>query len=362
MKISCILIHYHTPEPLKRAVSAIEKDVSSESLDLEIIVIDNGSREEDKAFLKALPVNLIEPGGNLGYAGGVNLGARSSSSDVFIFMNPDVEVLPGCIGALVSALTDGASAAGPRFYMDTGKEILLPPLIELSITNELLWRLSVFGEGAAKWVRNSWRKHAKEQWLAKEPIVNYNLTGAMLAVTREAWKRVGPFDEIYKLYFEEADWLKRLRMKDLKAYYVPTAEAVHMQARSTSKEGLSKKWYEESLSIYRKRYYGSIFTAFLERTVPAIRGLSGKEINDASDNSTTENPVIDLSGFDKPIWIEISSNILGLPALGVPIEQPLPDKWTFPRELWEDIESGKYYFRTVDNGGKELQNSIFVKS
>lgn len=365
MKISCILVHYHTPELLKRAVSAIENDVKTSQLEAEIIVVDNGSREEDRQLLNSMSVKLLTPGENLGYAGGVNLGVKNSGSDVFILMNPDVEVLPGCIGALVKALEDGASAAGPRFYMDSGKEILLPPLIELTAKNEIMWRLSVLGEGIARRVRNSWRRHAKEQWLANSPKLNYNLTGAMLAITRKAWEEIGEFDEVFKLYFEEADWLMRLKKKGLKAYFVPEAEAVHQTAQSTLKEGHAKKWYGESLSIYRRRYYGSIFTAFLEKFVPALRNSSNIKQKGNKKEYNRAFPSIDLSKFqsmsEKPLWIEISAEYLGLPALGVTIHDPGLKKWVFPPENWRALEPGKYYFRLVDNNGRELESCVFLR-
>jgi GT2 family glycosyltransferase len=366
MKISCILVHYHTPELLKRAVSAIEKDASTSGLDVEIIVVDNGSREEDLHLLSSLSVKLIKPGENLGYAGGVNLGVKNSGSDVFILMNPDVEVLPGCIGALVKALQEGASAAGPRFYMDHGKEMIHHPLMWLNRRNELIWRTSVLSTGQAKRVRNQWRKHAKKQWLANSPVLNYNLTGALLAVTRKAWKEVGPFDEIFKLYFEEADWLKRLQKKRLKAYYVPGSEAVHHSSQSTSKEPKAKRWFSDSASIFRKRYYGLVFTAFLEHVIPALRCLVGiKEETDVIENPTVQ-PSINLSEFytvqDRPLWIEISVNPLGIPALCVPIRNPRLEKWVFPSDSWEALEPGKYYFRLVDNNGRELESRVFLRS
>ncbi len=366
MKLSCILVHYHTPELLKRAVSAIEKDASTSALDVDIIVVDNGSTEKDRALLKSLDVKHIDPGSNLGYAGGVNLGVKHSDSDVFILMNPDVEVLPGCIESLANALGNAASAAGPRFYMDHGKQIALPPLVWLTRMNEIIWRSSVLSRGQARRVRNYWRKHAKKQWLATQPVLNYHLTGALLAITRRAWEQVGSFDEVFKLYFEEVDWLMRLRRKGLKAYYVPSAEAIHLVNQSAIKEKLSKKWYADSLAIYRRRYYGALFTAFLEHVVPALRGFLNKIQNGSEEVYETAVPSIDLSRFksvsEKPLWIEISVNRLGIPALGVPIYSRDICKWEFPETEWNALEPGKYYLRLVDNDGRELDTlKIFHK-
>lgn len=366
MKISCILVHYHTPELLKRALSAIEKDACASALDVDVIVVDNGSTEKDRPLLESLSAKLIVPGDNLGYAGGINLAVKHSDAEIFIFMNPDVEVLPGCIEALIKALRDGASAAGPRFYMDQRKEIILPPLMRLTRMNEILWRSSVLSRAQAKRVRNHWRKHAKKQWHAHAPVIDYDLTGALLAITRLAWEQVGSFDEVFKLYFEELDWLTRLRRKGLKAYYVPGAEAIHLVNQSAIKEKLAKKWYADSLAIYRRRYYGALFTAFLERVVPVLRGFLNKIQNGSEKQYETQVPSVDLSIFksvsDKPLWIEVSPEELGIPALGIPIHDSGLKKWVFPGTTWKALEPGKYYLRVADNAGRELMYRRFLNN
>lgn len=366
MKIACILVHYHTPLLLKRAVSAIRADLSSSNLTAEIIVIDNGSNEEDRPLLEGMSVKIVDPGDNLGYAGGVNLGVKNTDADIFIFMNPDVQVLPGCIRYLVNALNDGASASGPRFYMDLGRQLLLQPLIDLTRRNEILWRMSALSDGIATRVRNSWRRHAKEHWLAESTILNYNLTGALLAIRRDAWEEVGPFDEVFNLYYEEADWLKRLKMKNLKAYYVPAAEALHQYNQSAAQEPRAKKWFRESGNTFRKRYYGLVFTAFFDHAVPMLRRLSN--INEGNQDLMPEtgHPSIDLSPYnppsESPLWIEVSFNTLGIPAIGIPIYDKGLKKWDFPKANWDALEPGNYYFRIVDNTGKELDLSIFSRT
>lgn len=361
MKISFILVHYHTPGLLERSVQAINREMSGSAHDSEIIVIDNGSRPEDAQLLKSLPVYLIDPGSNLGYAGGVNLGVKNSTGDIFILMNPDVELLPGCAAALVTALSQGYSAAGPRFYLDPGKQVLLPPLIELSKKNEILWRLSALGEGMAKRARQSWREHARAQWLASSTVQNYDLTGALLAVTRRAWETVGPFDEIFKLYFEELDWLMRLRLKGLSACFVPTAEAVHKVSQSASAESRSKKWYQESLAIYRRRYYGRVFTYFLEKAVPVLRAVLNLGDTKPKGNSVKGNPELDLTHIQGPLFVEISDTQLGIPAMCIPVPESEPGKWRFSDDSWSGLEPGVYTLRLTDSLGHELKSLSFKR-
>ncbi len=366
MKIAIILVHYHTPELLQKAVEAIKSDLTLSGLNGEIIVIDNGSRPEDKKLLNSLNVKLIDPGENLGYARGVNLGVTNTDADIFIFMNPDVQVLPKCLGFLVSILESGAAAAGPRFYLDNEKQIIHPPLMNLTIKNELLWRTSAFGENWAKWVRAMWRKEARVYWQTDVAMESYLLTGALIAIRRDAWEEIGPFDEIYQLYFEEVDWLKRLEKSRLKSYYVPDACAVHIDNQSVAKEPKAKKWFEESAQIFRKRHYGTLFNSFLNRIVPFLRRFTPAVNTQQEPNSLshTDLPVIEMASLNipdnTPIWIEISENDLGIPAAAMPVRNPDLKVWRFPKDLWDALEPKTYHFRLVDNAGNEIYHFTYA--
>lgn len=360
MKIAIIFVHYHTPDLLQTAVQAVRKDLNPSGLEAEIIVVDNGSLPEDQESLNSLDVNLINPGENLGYARGVNLGVVNTDADIFFFMNPDVEILPNCIKALLNVVEAGAAAAGPRFYLDKDQKIFHPPLMNLTVKNEILWRSSALGNNWAKSVRNRWRKEARRYWASEAPIESYCLTGALLAISREAWNQIGPFDETYQLYFEEADWLKRLEKSDLKSYYVPEARAIHTYNQSAAKEPQAKIWFQESSEIFRKRHYGTLFTAFLKHVVPFIGRVTSfdNRIKDSETISLTGLPLIDIGSLSKirnaPIWIEVSESDLGIPAAAIPILDTNLKVWRFPKDLWEKLEPKTYHFRTVDNIGNEI--------
>ncbi|MGB2691159.1 MAG: glycosyltransferase family 2 protein [Thermodesulfobacteriota bacterium] len=360
MKIAVILVHYHTPDLLLTAIGSIRADLKTSELEAEIIVIDNGSLPEDQDLLNSLAVKLINPGENLGYARGVNLGVLNTDADIFFFMNPDVEILPNCIRSLVEVIEQGAAAAGPRFYLDKDQRILHPPLMDLTIRNEILWRTAALGDHWAKSARDSWRKEAKRYWASETPIESYCLTGALLAIGRKAWNQIGTFDEIYQLYFEEVDWLKRLEKSNLKSYYVPEAKAIHTYNQSASKEPQAKIWFQESNEIFRKRHYGTLFNFFLKKIIPFIRRASNFKNSNQTSNSfaSTGLPLIDIGSFSKirnsPIWIEISENDLGIPAAAMPILDTKMKVWRFPKELWDKLEPKIYHFRTVDNLGNEI--------
>jgi N-acetylglucosaminyl-diphospho-decaprenol L-rhamnosyltransferase len=352
MRLAVILVHYRTPELASGAVEALRLDAQASGLEIEGLLVDNGSDEAGRALLAGLPLEHIDPGANLGFAGGVNLGvglafARSRAERIVV-MNPDVRVLPGCLRALVDALDDGAAVAGPRFTWDGEQRMLLPPAEERSRRSELLALLATRGEGWARRARGRWRRHALRHWEAERPLASYALSGSLLALTRAAWEQAGPFDEGYRLYFEETDWLRRVERSGLPARYVPAAQAVHLHGRSAVQEPRSGAWFEESARRFRERHYGRRFADFLEsldRWLPR---------HPPAPLAPVPRQGLALDGRTFPLWIEVSPNPSGFPAAAERLAAPPAGPWKLSREIAERLAGADLTLQVVDGRRREL--------
>jgi N-acetylglucosaminyl-diphospho-decaprenol L-rhamnosyltransferase len=342
MRLAVILVHYHTPELAAAAVEALRADLAGTGVEVEWRLVDNGSDEAGRALLAALPVERIDPGANLGYAGGVNLGAERSTAEVMVLMNPDVIVQPGCVPALLGALEAGADVAGPRFWWDRGRRLLQPPSEIRARREELARVLAGKGPAWAERARRSWRRHARRHWEAREPLPSFSLSGSLLALRRSAWEAVGPFDAGYRLYFEETDWLLRVERRGLAGRYVPAAGAVHLYSQSADREPKAAGWFEESARRFRRRWYGPRFTGLLEgldrrlpRRVAAACGIPPGGLR------LPEKP----SAY--PLWVEVSPSPLGFPAAAERIAAPPGEPWNLPAELLERVPAASLTVRVV---------------
>lgn len=357
MRIAVILIHYRTPELAALAVEALRRDAGESGLEIEGILVDNGSDDDGRALLESLPFERIDPGANLGFAGGVNLGVARSRAETIVVMNPDVVVLQGCLSALVSALTKGAAVAGPRFYWDETCRLVLPPAEERSRRAELLALLATRDERWAVRARRRWRRHARRHWEARAPLASYALSGSLLALTRAAWNRVGPFDEGFRLYFEETDWLRRAEKLGLPARYVPAAEAIHLHGRSAVQEERSGDWFEESARRFRERHYGRWFVKLLEaldrrlRRRPPLSSVLPELEPEAG---------LDLTLYPFPLWIEASPNRTRFPAAAERLAAP--GTWSLPLEIVERLAGSELALQIVDARGRELACHRMVRS
>jgi GT2 family glycosyltransferase len=263
-------------------------------------------------------------------------------------MNPDVRVLPGCLAALVAALGSGAAAAGPRFYWDEERRMLLPPGEERGRAAELLALLAAHDERWAARARRRWRRHARRHWQALRPVVSHALSGSLLALSRAAWRRVGPFDTGFRLYFEETDWLRRARRLGLPALHVPAAEAIHLHARSAAREPRAGEWFEDSARRFRERHYGRAFTRLLALADlrlprrPAVR------------LSALPRRGPDLAGRSFPLWIEVSPNPTGYPAAAERLDRPPEGGWRLPADVAARLSGAELALQLVDERGREL--------
>lgn len=340
MTLAVVLVHYHTPELAAEAVAALEQDLGRSGLTAEWVLVDNGSEASERGILERLPVRVLRSGQNLGYAGGANLGVRETTGELVLLMNPDVVVLPGCVQALCSALEDGAAAAGPRFFWDRERLFLLPPTEKRTRYDELLRVLGERGEPWAGIGRRRWRRHARRSWGAREPYRCHELSGALLAFRRQVWQSLGGFDDGYRLYFEETDWLEKLRAHRLEARFVPQAEAVHLFAQSSVGEPRSGDWFTESHRRFRQRFYGARFAAFLE-LLDRLRRPAGPRQDGKARSG-------------RPAWLEVSSSPQGYPAAARRLGGQAREPFALPEGLRRRIPSGICYLRTVDETGREL--------
>ncbi len=157
----------------------------------EVIVIDNGSTDETPQVLKEAGVKVIRNHHNLGWSASLNRGMEVARGSYIAFLNNDL-VLPD--GWLETLLAHGEHAicptydqgGGMRKDFDSHNKSLASRFPEVKVTE----RPGMHPKGFA---------------------------GFIFMLSREAWERVGPFDESMKYWYGDNDYW--LRLKDMG--YIP---------------------------------------------------------------------------------------------------------------------------------------------
>ncbi|MCA6325925.1 MAG: glycosyltransferase, partial [Phenylobacterium sp.] len=91
--VSVIVVAWQSGEDLTRCLSALTAQTRPP---LEILLVDNASTDgAPQAAVRAISgITLISAGANLGFAAGVNLGARRARGDWLALVNPDAFAAP----------------------------------------------------------------------------------------------------------------------------------------------------------------------------------------------------------------------------------------------------------------------------
>jgi GT2 family glycosyltransferase len=107
-KVSVVILSFGDPELTKGTLHSLHVNGACYP-NLEVIIVDNGSKEKDLASLKKYAegydgVRIIENGKNLGFAVGNNVGIKAASGDYILMLNNDTVVSRGAIYAMVRHL------------------------------------------------------------------------------------------------------------------------------------------------------------------------------------------------------------------------------------------------------------------
>lgn len=226
-RVSVVIVHYRGEEDLRACVASVW---AQERRDIEVIVVDNGSR--DGAVDRLAPTaragrlrRAVLPS-NLGFAGGANAGLQLATGEHLLLLNPDAELQPECIGELIAA---DADAAAPRVLLRDAPELL-----------------DNCGHGlypdGLNWCRGRGLPAAGRFGTADEPLL---FSGAAVLLRRSALVRSGLFDPSYFAYGEDADLSLRFASHGLSVRYVPSALVHHAVGGSFGQLALRKVFLVE---------------------------------------------------------------------------------------------------------------------
>lgn len=349
LDIDIVIVHYHAAPAVADAVAALRRDAATSSLAVDVIVADNGSTVADRETLGSLDVTVLPMERNAGYAAAINASVPLTTAEMVVVMNEDVLVEPGCLEALRCALLeDGAAVAGPKFFWDTDCTFMLPCTEERSRSSELRKIESRSDLLSLERARRAWRAHARRFWTAANSIETVSLSGALLALRRDTWEAVGPFDSGFFLYYEEDDWLHRVRNTGFRSVYVPEATAIHLHDPSLGSSEQRSSREAESFLRFGNRYYGEHFMRRLQ--MMSKRAV----VTPQWDEQPSAIDLVQLRSAATPLWVELSPSPFGYPAAATPLDPSL-QMWTMPQLHDPQFRvSQSLYLQIVDDEGNEL--------
>ncbi len=258
MDLSVVIVSWNVRELLLRCLASVHAGLS-EGLTGEVFVVDNASSDGSAAAVaEAFPaVQVLANADNVGFVRANNQAIVRCRGRHVLLLNPDTEMREGALGRLVAALEADRQlgAVGPRLLYADGtvqpSRRRFPTLATALVESTVLQRL--FARSAI--VR---RFYVADRADDEEQDVDW-LVGACLLVRRAAIERVGLLDERFFMYSEELDLCRRLRAAGWRVRYLPAAEVVHYEAKSSEQAPVARHvHFHESRCRYFGKYQGSL--------------------------------------------------------------------------------------------------------
>ena len=207
-QITAIVVAYDSAEVLPACLSALAGE------GIPAIVVDNASGDASAAIARAQGAVIIANARNEGYGRANNQGVAASATPYVLIVNPDVEIRPGAVSALLAAAEryPDAGMLAPRIVEPSGRVFLQP--------RSLLSPDHLNRSGAM----------AIPEGDACLPF----LSGACLLIRREVFLALGGFDPAIFLFYEDDDLCRRMRDRGHALVHVHEAEAGHGRGRSSA--------------------------------------------------------------------------------------------------------------------------------
>lgn len=234
MSVSIVIVNYNAGDHVRLCLEAL--DTHAGGLDWDGIVVDNASSDGSEQIVERFDrVRLLRHERNLGFGRAVNRGVAATSAPLVLILNPDCQLLPGALRMLIDELDTRPTCAV------VGPDVLNPDgTMQGSARGDPNMLTGLFGRSTLltrifprfPFVRRNIRTPADVPVGQRSVAVDW-VSGACMLVRRDAFLRVGGFDERYFLYWEDADLCRRIRAAGFSVRYLPAARVMHALGQSS---------------------------------------------------------------------------------------------------------------------------------
>lgn len=279
--IDVIIVNYKTSEYLKDCLRSLAP-ICSKCL-VKIYIQNNGaSGDEDEFGIDDNSIHSSANSKNLGFSKAVNQALRKSTGKYVVLLNPDTHIINGFFESSIQFMESHPEVGilGPKILDGDGG-------IQNSARSFPTPLTTFFGRSS--WISRKFpnnpitrRNLLNQRSKGDAPLEVDWVSGACMVVRRKAIEDVGPLDERFFMYWEDADWCRRMWNHGWRVVYFPGASIYHYAGKS-SDQNLFQSTIEFHKSAYRlfSKYTSSSFGkpfAMMGLAVHLVFALLGKKL------------------------------------------------------------------------------------
>ena len=228
--VSIITVNYNLTEITCQLLESLRK-ISYPNI--EIFVVDNASLKDDPTPIKERypEITFILSDKNLGFAGGNNLAIHKAKGDYILLINNDTEVDTGFLEPLVSKMKSNPNigAVSPKIRYFSRPDLIqyagFEPMSPITIRQHAI----------------GFNQQDKGQF-DNDTLTDFGF-GAAMIVSGSVLKKIGLMSEIFFLYYEEMDWMSRIRRAGFEIWYVHNSLVYHKDSITTGTISPLKTYY-----------------------------------------------------------------------------------------------------------------------
>ncbi len=249
LTLSCLKsISEHTPEAMRECV--------------EVIVVDNDS---DDGTVDAIRENypqviVIESGANIGFGRANNLAIQKATGDVVFFLNSDALITSNTLEVILQMFIDNPNLGvlGCRLVEADGS-------IQRSVRGHPDFKAFLYSDTplhVLPFLKPTYERYRQKNFdFSREQTVD-TVMGAAMAIPKYILDKLGGFDPIYFMYYEEVDLCRRIGEAGYLVKYIPTTTVFHVGGASSSlARARMRLANKRSMFLYLRKHEGRVATA-----------------------------------------------------------------------------------------------------
>lgn len=244
----------------------------------EIIIVDDGSPQRLQSQIAQecvrRGVHLLINQENQGFPRTVNKGMRAATGDIIVLVNNDVKFTQNVIEPFKKAFeyNDRIGVVGSLLFYPHGT----------------IQHGGIIALGPGHFTHRAWHKTYETAPEIQKDEYLIAVTGALLAVKRQAMEEVGVLNENYFLACDDTEYCIRMWEKNWRIFYSPEIRAIHAEGVTRgnndrdklTKSTQSRQWYMKERETFGK-FQHDIQSRFLhqwESLLDKVR-LANREID-----------------------------------------------------------------------------------
>lgn len=245
-RLSIIIVTYNSEKDIFDCISSIKQWSDIPFDELELIIVDNNSRNTDSIFeqLRLLYGNdivLVKNTHNGGYGQGNNMGIRRATAPVILIMNPDVRMMEPVFKTALDAFDHWKDLS---IY---GMKQMLSATVPSNNSFCCAYTVNGYLQTIMTSIGNRFDYYLPRYM---------HFSGSCFFIRKEMFEQVGLFDETIFMYGEEEDIHYRMRKSGFKQMiYNPKLHYIHLTKEREPNLAYETKLLDVAIEHSKKKGY-----------------------------------------------------------------------------------------------------------